>query len=144
MHIASSTAGLYPVLVPAVRKPVVAVNGNDVVSTGDSRDVSGNAARASAAIDQALRQRTEEPKREILPAADFVQVRPDVEGSNVGGATRQFNSIFSRVSIESFSEKPAEGSIQSAAQRAVTAYTDVATQEHRDELVQLLGIDVFA
>lgn len=122
-------------LVPNARKPAVTANNNAVVE----RTLSTTAAR-----DQATRQRT--GGTEIQPVVDFVQARPDVEGTNVGGLTRQFNSIFNRVSVESAVEKPAQaqGSIQSAAQRGAAAYADVATLEHRDELVALLGIDVFA
>lgn len=142
MHITSSSAGLYPILVPAARKSVSAVDDRDVVSTVDSRKVVDAAARATAAIDEAIRRRTGETKRDILPAANIVQARPDVEGANVGSLTRQHNSIFNRAS-ESFVERPAQLASHSAAQRAVTAYTNVATQEHRDELIALLGIDVF-
>ena len=148
MRITSSIAGHYPVLVPAARKPAAANGNDDLVSREGASDVSGSAASAITAIDQANRQRTGETKRELLSAADFVQMRPNVEESNVGGVTRQFNSISNRVSVESFEQRLTQGSVQgtdqSTAQRAVTAYTDVATQEHRDELVAMLGIDVFA
>ena len=143
MLIPSSTAGLYPV--PVARQSIAIRTDNDVAS----KDAVGTAAQVTAAIDQAARQKTGEATgetpREILPATDVVQASRlaegrDLERSNAEELTQQFN----RISIERFSERSAEGLIQNAAQRAVTAYTDVATQEHRDELVQLLGIDVFA
>jgi hypothetical protein len=132
MQIDSSTAGLYPLLVPVARKPAAASNANNVVS------------KAASAIDSAVRQRAADTRRETLPAVDVVQAREDVEGLSVGGLTRQFDSIFNRVSVEGGEGSSAQGLVQSPAQRAVAAYAEVATQEHRDELVALLGIDVFA
>ena len=133
MHIASSTTGLYPVLVvPTARKPAGVLNPTDIIS------------RATSTIDPAERRRTADTQRESLPAVDVVQARENVEGLSVGGLTRQFNSIFNRVSIEDAAENAAQGSIQSPAQRGAAAYAEVATQEHRDELVEMLGIDVFA
>lgn len=118
---------------------------NDVAS----KEASAAAAQITAAIDQVARQKTGETTREILPATDVGQASllaggRSLERSSADDLRQQLN----RISIENLSGRPAEGSIQNAAQhaaqRAVTAYTDVATQEHRDELVQLLGIDVFA
>ena len=139
MLIPSSTAGLYPV--PVTRKSIAIRTDNDVAS----KDALGAAAQVTAAIDQVTRQKTGETPREVLPATDVVQASLVAEGRNLERSnTEELTQQFNRISIGRFSERPAEGSIQSAAQRAVTAYTDVATQEHRDELVQLLGIDVFA
>ena len=132
MQIASSTASLYPALVPDTKKPAAASNANDPVS------------RANSTIDPTAGQRRADTQRETLHALDVVQARVDVEGVNVGGLTRPFNSLFSRVSIEGSEGSSAQGPSQGAAQRAAAAYTEVATQEHRDELVTLLGIDVFA
>jgi len=53
-----------------------------------------------------------------------VNIASLLEGRNIEGLNSKFT-----------------GSTQ---QQAVAAYTDVATQEHREELVALLGIDVFA
>lgn len=123
MQISSSTAGLYPVLVPSARKPAVESNANNAVL------------ETSTATQQATHQRT--TGTELFPAVDAVAARQDTAGLNVGGLTRQFNSIINRESVDNSTDK-------SAGQRAVAAYADVATQEHRDELVELLGIDVFA
>jgi hypothetical protein len=125
MRISSSTTGLYPVLVSTARKPAVAPQNNDAVT------------KTTGANEQTTRQRTGETKREVLSARD-------VESLNAGGLAQQFNNALNRVSGEDFAGNSAQGSIQSASQRAVAAYTDVATQEHRQELVTLLGIDVFA
>lgn len=97
--------------------------------------------KTPSANEQIAGQRSGETKREIYPAQD-------AEGLNLGGLARQFN----RLSVESVVETSARNSLEgfmprpafNPAQRAVAAYVDVATQEHRQELVELLGIDVFA
>jgi hypothetical protein len=65
-------------------------------------------------------------------AAESVRGRSDFEGLNAIGLARQSGRILG------------SRSASYSAQRGAAEYAQVATQEHRDELVALLGIDVFA
>ena len=152
MHISSSISGLYPGLVPTARKPAAASDNNHAVS----KTVTSN--------EQASRRHAGETKREISSALDSAQAvsvigqqvvenqrvegqdteRQRVEELNVGALTRQFNHVFKRAGGEGFENNVTQASVKNSAQRAVATYTDVATQEHRQEIVALLGIDVFA
>lgn len=119
MNISSSATGLYPALLPAVRRPAVAVSDKDVVSS----------------IATSTEQAVNESSSEQLFASD-----KNITGLDVGGLTQPFNGLLNRYAGESATGN----TVTSAAQRAVTEYANVATQEHREELVSLLGIDVFA
>lgn len=121
--------------VPIARKPAAAPDVNNALSGTRS------------ATEQITGRHSSETTRGGFPALD-APARLDARGLNVGGLARQFN----RLSIENAVETSAQGSVQGSvqrsvlnpAQRAVAAYVEVATQQHREELVELLGIDVFA
>ena len=146
MRISASTTGLYPVPVRATRNPAAQTAGTDAASS------------VSTATDKAARQlvpvaapvapidvprdlisapsRARETNLETSAAAGSVRGRSDLEGLNTIGLARQFGRALGSRSAPSSSEY--------SALRGAAEYAQVATQEHRDELVALLGIDVFA
>lgn len=136
MHIASSTVSLYPVRVASAQKSAIGSGENSIVPKA--------AVDVTALRDQTTDQRTRKTRKDALPTTGFSLARSNIEGVNFDGLTQPSNRVFSGVTVEGVGKSSVQGSLQSAGQRAVAEYADVATQEHRDELVALLGIDVFA
>lgn len=101
-----------------------------------------------SAIEQRTRQRIGEEKREIAAGAEAGVAGPEVSGLPASGLTPQFYPDLGRIAGVGaggrYGQDSVPDSVQRSAQRALDAYTTVATQEHRDEVVSLLGIDVFA
>ncbi|MDT8385464.1 MAG: hypothetical protein RRB22_13740 [Gammaproteobacteria bacterium] len=113
-----------------------------------SEAIPTTSATTHSAIDQRTRQRIGEEKREIAAGAEAEVSGLDVSGLPASGLTRLFYPDFGRIAGVGaggrYGQDSVPDSVQRSAQRALDAYTTVATQEHRDEVVSLLGIDVFA
>jgi hypothetical protein len=146
MRISASTSGFYPAPIRATRNPVAETSGTDAASS------------VNAATDQTARQlvpvaapvsnieaprdlisapqRAREANLDTSATVGSVRGRSDLEGLNAVGVARQFS--------RALGSRSAQYSAPYSAQRGAAQYAQVATQEHRDELVSLLGIDVFA
>ena len=150
MRISASTSGFYPVPVRATRYPVAETSGTDTASAVNTatdqpaRQLVPVAAPVSNIEAQrdlvSAPQRAREANLDMSAAVGSVRGRSDLEGLNAVGVARQFSRAFGSRPVQ-FS---AQHSVQHSAQRGAAQYAQVATQEHRDELVALLGIDVFA
>lgn len=131
-------------LVPSARTQAAVPRSSEAIPAAGST--------AGSVSDQRTRQRIGEEKREIAAGAEAGVSRPEVPGLLAGGLTRQFYPDPGRIAEAGAVGRYGQGSgsdsvpdsVQRSAQRALDAYTTVATQEHRDEVVSLLGIDVFA
>lgn len=151
MRISASTPGFYPVPVRAIRQhPVAETHGTDAASAVNTATdqaarqlvpVAVPAANIEAPRDLVLApQRPREANLDTSAAVGSVRGRSDLESLNTIGLARQFGRALGSRSVQ-FS---AQHSSPYSAHRGAAQYAQVATQEHRDELVALLGIDVFA
>jgi len=128
MHIASSTAGLYPVVVPNNQKPSAASSAAStaLLPVQGAKQLAPNAILTS----NSDTSRTLLFARQRAGEVSFVsQSAPEVVRSGVGGVN---------------SASISRGGLPSPAQRAAAEYANVATQQHREELIALFGIDEFA
>jgi len=129
MHIASSTAGYYPVVVPNTQKPSSAspAASTALLPAQGAKQLAPNATLTSNSDDS----RTLLLARQRAGEVTFVsKSATEVVRGGVSGANGQ----------EGF----ARGGLLGSAQRAVAEYANVATQQHREEVIALFGIDEFA
>ena len=114
MHISSSSAGLYPAPLSTARK---------LPTPAAQQLVPVAIPVAKEAVETSLS--AQQPgEGDVRKEVSSVAIASILERRNIEGSNNTFNGT--------------------ARQQAVAAYADVATQEHREELVALLGIDVFA
>lgn len=132
MQITPASSGLYPVLAPRSREPAAAASRSGAANASSANDVSlarldgPTNPQDNSDVSRALvsaRQRAGLVSLVDAPLADKVRAR--VGNETVTGG---FSGVL----------------LADAGQRAVAAYRDVETQQHRSELTEILGIDVFA
>ncbi len=136
MYIASSTVRPYPVTVPVTQAPLI--------SSGAAADVvAGQNAQPQApnAIPNLSDRSSNDTSRTLLLARRGAG-EVTFAGRSATDVVRA--SLAAEGLVGRDSQRSALNTVLTPAQRAVAEYTSVATQQHREELVAVFGLDEFA